>query len=158
MRDLFIRILSSYQKARTQRFKNHELANYLRNSPVEVIKKAALIDMERYTIEGSPGKGNWAEIPWIAVFDKEISETATKGYYIVYLFCADMSGFYISLNQGWTYFQNRYGAREGRVNILKVAKTWQKKLSSTLNDFSFDPIDLKHSGRIAPLPCLKVTN
>jgi hypothetical protein len=152
MRDLFIRILSSYQKARTQRFKNHELANYLRNSPVEVIKKAALIDMERYTIEGSPGKGNWAEIPWIAVFDKEISETATKGYYIVYLFCADMSGFYISLNQGWTYFKEKYGIKEGRNKILQVSKAWQDILSSTLKDFSFDPIDLKHHTNNSDLP------
>ena len=46
-----------------------------------------------YKIQGSIGQGNPAEIPWICVFDLEITSSAQDGYYIVYLFKSDMSGF-----------------------------------------------------------------
>ncbi|MDI5789132.1 DUF3578 domain-containing protein [Bacillus licheniformis] len=38
-------------------------------------------------------------------FLKNLTTSATRGYYIVYLFSADGSGVYVSLNQGWTYFK-----------------------------------------------------
>ena len=35
-------------------------------------------------VEGSPGQGNWAAVPWISVFDPAITTSATRGYYVVY--------------------------------------------------------------------------
>src|SRR5262249_52580282 len=37
-------------------------------------------------VEGSAGAGNWAAVPWISVFDPAITTSATRGYYVVYLF------------------------------------------------------------------------
>ena len=37
-------------------------------------------------VEGSAGAGNWAAVPWISVFDPAITTSATRGYYLVYLF------------------------------------------------------------------------
>ena len=92
MRELLLKILGEYQNAKQESFKGHQLANYLRGDSRYIIEKSAFIDATRYKVEGSPGKGNWADVPWIAIFDKDITLTATKGYDIVYLFCADMSG------------------------------------------------------------------
>lgn len=30
-----------------------------------------------------------------------------------------MSGFYLSLNQGWTYFKRKYNTKEGKVRLAK---------------------------------------
>ncbi len=54
-----------------------------------------------------------------------------------------MSGVYLSLNQGWTYFKEKYNIKEGKVMIQRVANAWKEALSSTLSDFSFEAIDLK---------------
>lgn len=143
MRELLLKILDEYNSAKKESFKAHQLANYLRVNSGQIIEKEASIDTLKYKVEGSPGKGNWADIPWIAIFDKDITMTATKGYDIVYLFCADMSGVYISLNQGWTYFKKKYGIKEGRKKIEQVSSAWKNILSSTLTDFSYDSIDLR---------------
>lgn len=142
MKQMIDRILINYLEAKQKPFKKNEEAIFLRKVASTQIVGNARINSTQYKVEGSPGKGNWADIPWIAVFDKDITDTATKGYDIVYLFCADMSGVYISLNQGWTYFKEKYGRKDGREKIKTVSSAWKKSLSSTLNDFTFDSIDL----------------
>lgn len=59
-------------------------------------------DEESYKTEGSAGRGNWAETPWVAVFDLAVTDSATRGHYPVYLFRRDGSAVYLSLNQGTT--------------------------------------------------------
>ncbi len=151
MREIFQKILDEYKGAKKSSFSNNELANYIRSESGKLISISSNIDSSQYKIVGSPGKGNWADIPWIAIFDRDITQTATKGYDIVYLFCSDMSGVYISLNQGWTYFKNKYGIKQGKIKIDQVANAWKAMLSSTLKDFSYDPIDLKSSNHSSDL-------
>lgn len=145
MREMLNKILVEYASAKKADYKNNKLANYIRSESGRFLSTSNNIDSSQYRVVGSPGKGNWADIPWIAIFDKDITQTATKGYDIVYLFCSDMSGVYISLNQGWTYFKNKYGVKQGKIKINQVASAWKAILSSTLKDFSYDPIDLKSS-------------
>lgn len=99
-----------------------------------------------YKIQGSAGQGNLAEIPWIGVFDRDITVTAQKGYDIVYLFRADMTGVYLSLNQGWTFFRDTYGTSEGKIRIKQNALGWRNILLSALEDFSCETIDLGSTG------------
>jgi hypothetical protein len=65
-----------------------------------------------YRVKGSVGLGNWSETPWVGVFDPMVTESAQRGFYVVYLFRKDGSGVYLSLNQGTTAVQaeakNRY--------------------------------------------------
>src|SRR5699024_5428917 len=110
---------------------------------VQEIAETAKIDSDQYMLQGSPGQGRWAKIPWIAVFDRDISISASKGYDIVYLFAADMSGVYLSLNQGWTTFLEKYGTKNGLEKIDKVSHYWRNELSSALDDFDTIEIELK---------------
>lgn len=55
-----------------------------------------------YFVVGSYGKGRWTGVPWIAVFDRRITTSATKGVYIVYLLNKDSKELYLTLNQGAT--------------------------------------------------------
>lgn len=59
-------------------------------------------------VSGSCGNGYKTDYPWVAVFNKNITTGAQRGLYIVYLYKKDLSGFYLSLNQGITYYENTY--------------------------------------------------
>ncbi|WP_179863614.1 MrcB family domain-containing protein [Bacillus toyonensis] len=99
-----------------------------------------------YKIKWSNGiSNNKAELPWLALMDPNITITATEGYYIVFLFKADMSGVYLSLNQGWTFFNDSYGRKIGKKKIKTIADYWREKLPISRTDLSTDPIHLAHS-------------
>ncbi|PDS61401.1 hypothetical protein CO653_33420 [Rhizobium anhuiense] len=55
-------------------------------------------------LKGSTGAGNITAAPWIATFDPTITEQATHGFYVVYLFSVDLQRLYISLAFGTTQF------------------------------------------------------
>ncbi len=98
---------------------------------------------EKYKIVGSAGKGNFSEVPWIVVLDKEITDTPQTGYYIAYLFDADMKGVHLSLGIGWTQFEEKFGSQKvARMEIEKMTERLQYHLYSGLKDFNFDKIDL----------------
>lgn len=99
------------------------------------------IPKSKYKIQGSIGQGNPAEIPWICVFDLDITKSAQEGFYIVYLFNSDMSGVYLSLNQGWTQYERAFGTKEGRIEIKKNAN-YSKTLLKSDQGFSYAPINL----------------
>ena len=151
MQELLLNILNSYKIAKLNDLTNHELAVYVRQQSVNILANTISVDKEKYKVKGSVGQGKWADVPWIAIFDKSITQSATEGYYIVYLFNADMSGVYLSLNQGWTYFKNKYKTKLGREKIVQVSNAWKNELSSTLNDFSYEAINLKNEGKINSL-------
>jgi 5-methylcytosine-specific restriction enzyme A len=59
-----------------------------------------------YKTQGSAGAGNWAETSWVSVFDLSVTDSATRGHYVVYLFRADGAAVHLSLNQGTTAVVN----------------------------------------------------
>jgi hypothetical protein len=78
-------------------------------------------------INWSIGMGNWARIPWIGVFNQEETNTARKGIYIVYLFCQDMSGVYLTFNQGVTAYLSQAKRKEARMNMRASAESFRQK-------------------------------
>lgn len=142
MQEVFQQILNNYLTAKNVSLVQHPLAKFIRTEAIEKIKSDVHIT-NAYKLHGSPGEGNWTDVPWIAVFDKDITLSAQRGYYIVYLFCEDMSGVYLSLNQGWTDYKNKYQKSSlANENIKKVSSFWKAILYSIQNDFSLDKIDL----------------
>jgi len=63
----------------------------------------------RYIIHGSPSQDRCANIPWVAIYDRFVSETNRDGFYVVYLVPEDYSGFYLSLNQDAPIMRRIYG-------------------------------------------------
>lgn len=149
MREVFVKIINEYVTEKKEEFTQNKLANFIRSEAKVAIENLDIIDSSIYKVLASPGKGGWANIPWIGIIDTDITKTVEKGYAIGYLFCADMSGVYISLTQGWTYFKNKYGAKEGQKKINQVSNIWRSILSSTLNDFPDTSIDLKDKSTLA---------
>lgn len=149
--DVLKQILEKYLPAKALAFRNSEIARLLSNKAPESFERSGLINQE-YQISGSAGKGRWAVIPWIAIFDKSISTSAQIGYDIVYLFDANMQGVYLTLNQGWTYFKNRYGVKTGKSKINQLSQIWRDTLKSSLSEFPLSSIDLKAIGSNTDLP------
>jgi 5-methylcytosine-specific restriction protein A len=128
--------------------KNNTASLVLKDIPGTILKKSSLLDTE-YKIEGSVGKGNISEIPWICIFDRDITESAESGFYLVYLLRADLSGFYLSLNQGWTQYEKAFKPKSiAKIVIEKNARKLKKSLK-TLVGFSFNKIDLKGDSDLA---------
>jgi len=137
LKDYFQHILNNYLKARTSEpFGGHILANILRREVTDFIFNLNFIDGKRYIIHGAPGQGNWAAIPWIAVFDRKITTSAQEGVYVVYLFSEDMSKIYLTLNHGYTKLKDKYGSNEARIRMKESARFIRERLQSDL--FSSD--------------------
>lgn len=64
---------------------------------------------QEYKFQGSDGQGNILSVPWIAVFNRNITESATKGYYIVYLISEDLQRLVLEVGFGATQFEKRFG-------------------------------------------------
>lgn len=144
----FKQILENYPTEKEKSFKDNSLADFLRNDLVKIVNDALKIDSSRYKVIGSPGKGVWARVPWIGVFDRSVTSSAQRGYYVVYLFREDMSGFYLSLNQGYTYFRNKYRDKEGRQKIQKTAEIIRSRIEIP-SQFQLTTIDLHSEASLA---------
>ena len=93
-------------------------------------------------VVGSCGIGQKTDYPWVAIFNKNITTSAKRGLYIVYLFKKDMSGFYISLNQGITYFASTYKRNKYEYG-RKVANYFRNEIGDSY--FNKEDIDLNAS-------------
>lgn len=115
IKELLERILNQYPAARdSEKFTGNPLGQavkkYLRDEFLSAKDENGkpLIDSDKYKLQGSIGAGNWAMIPWFAIFDRSKTKTAQKGVYLVYLFAADGSRVYLSLSQAYTELKNTY--------------------------------------------------
>lgn len=115
---------------------------------VRILNKLKLThDFPNIKVEWSIGRGNWARVPWIAFLDNRETNTTQSGVYGVFLFREDMSGVYITYNQGVTKIINENGAREGR-KILQEKANFLRNDCEILIDKGFqldNEIDLKAS-------------
>jgi len=135
MKELVAEIAGRYAAARRRPLKGHELGRLLRHDLPEAL--AELVSARDYAVDGSPGKGNWAETPWAAIFDRRITDTARKGIYVVYLFRSDGASVCLSLNQGTTEVREKHGRRY-RAVLAERARYYGDRLRE-MNNFSVGP-------------------
>jgi hypothetical protein len=95
-------------------------------------------------VEGSTGAGNITAAPWIALFDRRLTTSATSGYYIVYLFSTDMSTVTLSLAFGTTQFDKQFGGPASAFPRMRSAATRLQEMFNHLipPDLLRGPINL----------------
>jgi len=98
-------------------------------------------------VQGSPGQGQWAAVPWISIFDPAITTSATRGYYVVYLFRPEQRIVYLSLNQGTTAVREEFGAKARDV-LADRAELMRKRVSDYQSNLQTITIDLGSSARL----------
>lgn len=137
----FVSFCKSYPQKISEKFSGNETGGLIRHQlPLDLLEKSNL-DMKLYKAYGSVGIGSWAKIPWIAFLDKSITDTVQKGIYVSYFFRGDGKGFYLSLNQGYAFFQERYGD-EAKSAIKKVAVQLKKELRTVGDQMQTKEISL----------------
>jgi hypothetical protein len=119
-------ILGQYHRAREQEQK------FDRNHPLWATFRAlekALSGSEpvrrrqpSLTVTWSLGMGNWARVPWAACLDRRETTTTQRNVYVVYLFREDMSGVYLTLNQGVTAYTGQFRRAEARAQLRARAE------------------------------------
>jgi MrcB-like, N-terminal domain/AAA domain (dynein-related subfamily) len=114
--------------------------------------KALLSVANRPTMQvtWSVGQGNWARVPWISFLDARVTDTTQRGLYGVFLFREDMSGVYITFNQGVTEPKKEHGATAG-LQLLRENAEALRSTSRELERAGFrldSEIDLRTEGTL----------
>jgi hypothetical protein len=76
------------------------------NGNLDRLKSNYEIAIDDLWVQGKDGDGNKAEIPWVRLASKELSPSATKGWYVVFLFSAKGSNCYLSLGHASTTYES----------------------------------------------------
>jgi hypothetical protein len=104
---------------------------------------------DNITPEGSTGAGNITAAPWIALFDRRLTTSATSGYYVVYLFSTDMSTVTLSLAFGTTQFDKQFGGPSSAFPRMRSAAARLQEMFNHLipTHMLRGPIDLRAEPR-----------
>lgn len=142
LRDSLGRVANEFTHARGRDFAGDELAAFIRRDMVEAARAAVGTEFDDFLVRASPGQGVWAAVPWLAFFDPLITRSAQGGYYVVYLFDAQMEKLYLSLNQGTTALEREFGNKVARAVLRERAEFMRIRLSDRASPFSSASIDL----------------
>src|SRR5262245_30421357 len=147
LRDALSRICLDFKTAREGPFASHLLAEFIRGGAAGEVQ-AALGELAGGLIcKGSAGAGNWAEVPWLAVFDPFVTDSATRGYYVVYLFAADGSRVCLSLNQGTTAVRREF-TKQARAVLRDRAVLMRHRLADWVKQFELQELALESPGTL----------
>ncbi len=146
IREVLSLIASDYREATTRDIAGNAVAQFIRNDAAAAVRDA--IGNAHYQVEGSAGQGNWADVPWIAVFDPTVTTSATRGFYVVYLFASDLSAVYLSLSQGTTAVREEFKAQT-HAELQRLAELMRARLPEAKGHFSSEPIVLHGRTKLA---------
>jgi len=102
-----------------------------------------------YISNCSAGDGNWAHVPWIGIFDPEVTTGAQKGPYIVYLFSKDMKRVYLSQAQGVTEVKNEFKQKGLKGELLRRCSLIRSRVPEFKNKFTDTTINLNGTTTLA---------
>jgi hypothetical protein len=100
--------------------KNNPIHNLVLYEFKEIIEEW-LLNKDQYLVKGSDGQGNILRTPWIAIMDREITTSATQGYYIVYLFDENLEKMYLEIGFGAYQFEQKFGRGKKYFDALDSA-------------------------------------
>jgi 5-methylcytosine-specific restriction protein A len=147
LRETIQRILTDYPVAKTAPLEGHPLAQFIRGNAEDAVQDALGELGVGLVVEGSPGQGNWATVLWISVFDPAITTSATRGYYVVYLFHAHEPAVYLSLNQGTTAVREEFAGKAREV-LADRAEFMRKRVAEFGALLPIHTIDLGSTARL----------
>ncbi len=118
------KIMKNWVQATREQFIGHELAAFFKKEFQDEVALIAQGIDSTFKIKASVGAGNWANVPWLSILNPRITTSTQSGVYPVYLFKADGSGVYLSLNQGTTTPTKKFGKGEA----IRLASQLSKDL------------------------------
>lgn len=143
------RLATEYTYERAKPFTGSKFGDFVRHDIAVEAKRSLRFWPFELKVKASVGQGVWASVPWLAFFDPLITETATKGFYVVFLINSDAQTIILSMNQGTTAIYNDFGQSRGRDVLKRRARDMADRVPEFAKYFSEAPIDL---GSEAGLP------
>ena len=127
---------------------DNEIARTFKNISQAISSLQRLREAPSLVVKWSVGQGVWAKVPWIVILDREVTSSVQDGVYVVLLFRADMSGVYLTLNQGVTKLIKEKGRKQARADLRERARSIRHAVQElTVHGFAMDDsIDLRTSG------------
>ena len=109
------------------------------------------VNQKKFKVETSLGLGLVSAAPWLVVMDRSITESATRGFYVVYLFSRSAQKLYLSIAIGAFQFQQIYGATnlclekidEGKNRFLNLFEKFAPKDTINKIDLLEDNLDFE---------------
>lgn len=144
LRPILERILLDYPGATTTSFAQNPLVAFIRSEAPKALTAQLPPTLASMQCVGSGGAGNFATVPWLAVFDPLITANATRGYYVVYLFNKEENSVYLSLNQGATATRAEFGSRAPQI-LRERAAFMRERVRDYALHFESTPIQLSSS-------------
>ncbi|PTV97748.1 uncharacterized protein DUF3578 [Rhodobacter aestuarii] len=136
------RLATEYTRERMKPFAGSAFGDFVRHDIALEARKALNVWPFDLKVKASVGQGLWASVPWLAFFDPLITETATKGFYVVYLINPDAQTITLSMNQGTTAVINEFGHARGLEVLKRRARDMADRVHEFAQRFSEEPIDL----------------
>ena len=90
--------------------------------------------------EGSDGRGNLVRTPWVATFNLDITSSATRGFYPVYLFRDNMKEMVLEVGFGAPQFEEVYGRGAKFFDELQKAVIGMQNSSTHLLEVLDKPV------------------
>ena len=142
------RIVEEYPLARIDPPAGHPLAHVIRKGAPDELRRALTPLGGPFVVKGSPGRGShWAAVPWLALFDPAVTTSATRGYYLVYLFPAHREAVHLSLAQGTVAAIREYGPRSGD-HLRESGARLRERLADFAADLPVTAITLGSAGEL----------
>lgn len=156
IKELFVEAMSGYISDKRKydldipprtfsRYRSNEIIKNELPNQIQILTK---LPSSKYKLEGSIGKGKFSDVPWICIFDTDITKSAQTGYYIVLLFHSKMKGVYLSLNQGWNQYLTEFGTGPGISEITKNVYKCRTLLRS-ISNYDIERINLESNSILA---------
>jgi hypothetical protein len=142
LKEKLSKFVNGWVQATKEQFTGHPIANLFRQDLKNEIEQLVKQDFDSFEIKASVGAGNWANVPWLSILNPKITTTTQDGIYPVYLFNADGSGFYLSLNQGTTIPTKNLGKKRSEKRAEDIKRVLLSQFPR-LKTWGVQEIDLK---------------
>ena len=144
LRDAVAQVVNEYPQARTGAF-GRKSPFWPTRARLEAAVAGSLdrVGPSRCVVRARFGMGAWAKVPLVAVMDPRETSACTVGVYVTYLFAADGSGVYLSLNQGSGDLLLDRG--QNALPALRARARRLRGMVGTIDGFDERPMDLRVS-------------
>jgi 5-methylcytosine-specific restriction enzyme A len=139
---LLSELAKRYVYERAKPFAQSEFAKFVRHDIALEAKKNLIFQPFELKVKASVGAGNWAAVPWLGYFDPLITESATSGFYVVYLVNPQTEEIFLSLNQGATAVYREFGEKRGKEILRRRAIDMADRVPEYSRQFDSSEIDL----------------
>ena len=127
---LFGEMLDKLELARRHPFREvPDLWQIMREIQTRLDSLGSLARRPHIVTKWSLGKGSWANVPWIALLNRNATTSTQSGTYVALLVSENLSAIYATLNQGITELVNELGQKAAVRTLKEQSEAYQAQLS-----------------------------